>query len=139
LCRDAQAKIRALGTKDKSAADSWNTLMGFGYALTNPDGGAAVPGAVKDDLKKRDAPKVSKRQASTITNFIECSTEVWIDNCNGWTGSSTKREAPAVIEREEPKVAKRENNAPTGPAKRGNTNGVYCSTDEWIDNCTGWP
>ncbi|KAJ9496468.1 hypothetical protein H2202_008131 [Exophiala xenobiotica] len=45
LCRDAQAQIQALGTRDKSTADIWNTLLGFEGAVTNPDGGADSPPA----------------------------------------------------------------------------------------------
>ncbi|KAK5223195.1 hypothetical protein LTR47_010371 [Exophiala xenobiotica] len=45
LCRDAQAQIQALGTRDKSTADTWNTLLGFEGAVTNPDGGADSPPA----------------------------------------------------------------------------------------------
>ncbi|KAK7894235.1 hypothetical protein LTR67_005993 [Exophiala xenobiotica] len=45
LCRDAQAQIQALGTRDKTTADTWNTLLGFEGAVTNPDGGADSPPA----------------------------------------------------------------------------------------------
>ncbi|KAK5263816.1 hypothetical protein LTR99_010285 [Exophiala xenobiotica] len=45
LCRDAQAQIQALGTRDKITADIWNTLLGFEGAVTNPDGGADSPPA----------------------------------------------------------------------------------------------
>ncbi|KIW20601.1 hypothetical protein PV08_01176 [Exophiala spinifera] len=45
LCRDAQAQIQALGTRDKTTADTWNTLLGFPGTVTNPDGGADSPPA----------------------------------------------------------------------------------------------
>ncbi|KAG9774613.1 hypothetical protein ABEF93_003494 [Exophiala dermatitidis] len=45
LCKDAQSQIQALGTRDKSTADTWNTLLGFQGAVTNPDGGPAEPPA----------------------------------------------------------------------------------------------
>ncbi len=45
LCRSAQSQISALGTRDKTTADTWNTLLGFAGAVTNPDGGAASPPA----------------------------------------------------------------------------------------------
>ncbi|KIW38314.1 uncharacterized protein PV06_09289 [Exophiala oligosperma] len=45
LCRDAQAQIEALGTRDKTTADTWNTLLGFAGTVTNPDGGADSPPA----------------------------------------------------------------------------------------------
>ncbi|KAA8575991.1 hypothetical protein EYC84_006154 [Monilinia fructicola] len=37
-CAQAKAKISALGTKDVSTADAWNTALGFEGADTNPDG-----------------------------------------------------------------------------------------------------
>ncbi|TGO45552.1 hypothetical protein BCON_0383g00090 [Botryotinia convoluta] len=36
-CADAKTKISALGTKDVSTADAWNTALGFEGANTNPD------------------------------------------------------------------------------------------------------
>lgn len=33
----AQAKILALGTRDQSTADAWNTELGFAGTNTNPD------------------------------------------------------------------------------------------------------
>ncbi|KIX95009.1 uncharacterized protein Z520_09319 [Fonsecaea multimorphosa CBS 102226] len=45
LCRSVQAQIQALGTRDKSTADTWNTNLGFAGAITNPDGGPAEPPA----------------------------------------------------------------------------------------------
>ena len=45
LCRDAQSQIQALGTRDKTTADTWNTLLGFKGAVTNPDGGSDSPPA----------------------------------------------------------------------------------------------
>ncbi|KAL2434964.1 hypothetical protein ABEF95_011659 [Exophiala dermatitidis] len=45
LCKDAQSQIQGLGTRDKSTADTWNTLLGFQGAVTNPDGGPAEPPA----------------------------------------------------------------------------------------------
>lgn len=36
-CTDAQAQIEALGTKDVTTADAWNTALGFDGADTNPD------------------------------------------------------------------------------------------------------
>ncbi|KIW76304.1 hypothetical protein Z517_11050 [Fonsecaea pedrosoi CBS 271.37] len=45
LCRSVQAQIQALGTRDKSTADTWNTNLGFAGAVTNPDGGPAEPPA----------------------------------------------------------------------------------------------
>jgi len=147
LCRESSAKIRVLGTKDKSTADTWNTLMGFGYALTNPDGGAAVPGAVKDLKKKRDLTEVEKRQSE----MIYCSTTEWLDDCTGWPGPPQKREEPAapVVKREEPVAAapvvkKRDVSSPASDkVEKRQTAAVipmiYCSTTEWLDDCTGWP
>jgi hypothetical protein len=45
LCLDAKAQILALGTRDKSTADAWNTALGFAGAVTNPDGGPDSPPA----------------------------------------------------------------------------------------------
>lgn len=45
LCKSAQAQILALGTRDKSTADTWNTLLGFPGTVTNPSGGPAQPPA----------------------------------------------------------------------------------------------
>ncbi|TGO08781.1 hypothetical protein BTUL_0192g00150 [Botrytis tulipae] len=36
-CADAKTKISALGTKDVTTADAWNTALGFEGANTNPD------------------------------------------------------------------------------------------------------
>ncbi|EXJ92719.1 hypothetical protein A1O3_01271 [Capronia epimyces CBS 606.96] len=47
LCRDAQSQIQALGTRDKTTADTWNSLLGFAGAVTNPDGGPDSPPAAK--------------------------------------------------------------------------------------------
>jgi hypothetical protein len=145
LCRDAQAKIRALGTRNKSTADTWNTLLGFGGALTNPDGGLTEPGFRSKELKvKREEVRVERR-------FIECRTDVWLDDCNGWTAPEpvVKREvvesAPEpVVKREAapaPKpVAKRDVAAAPveKKAKRAIANFVECSTEVWLDNCNGW-
>ena len=43
VCSDAQAQIQALGTRDITTAQTWNTLVGFAGVSTNPDGGASVP------------------------------------------------------------------------------------------------
>lgn len=45
LCLDVKAQILALGTRDKTTADTWNTALGFPGTVTNPDGGAAEPPA----------------------------------------------------------------------------------------------
>ncbi|KIW89676.1 uncharacterized protein Z519_09832 [Cladophialophora bantiana CBS 173.52] len=45
LCRSVQAQIQALGTRDKSTADTWNANLGFAGTVTNPDGGPAEPPA----------------------------------------------------------------------------------------------
>ncbi|KAL9109777.1 MAG: hypothetical protein Q9227_005646 [Pyrenula ochraceoflavens] len=46
VCQQAKAQIMALGTKNKSTADAWNTALGFAGTVTNPDGGPAdVPAA----------------------------------------------------------------------------------------------
>ncbi|OCK75527.1 hypothetical protein K432DRAFT_446651 [Lepidopterella palustris CBS 459.81] len=44
-CTAAKAQISALGTRDKSTADAWNTALGFAGTVTNPDGGPAEPAA----------------------------------------------------------------------------------------------
>lgn len=44
-CRQAQANIQALGTRDKATADAWNTELGFAGTVTNPAGGPAEPPA----------------------------------------------------------------------------------------------
>ncbi|THV47609.1 hypothetical protein BGAL_0300g00150 [Botrytis galanthina] len=36
-CADAKTKISALGTRDKTTADAWNSALGFAGANTNPD------------------------------------------------------------------------------------------------------
>ncbi|KAF7937958.1 uncharacterized protein EAE97_007754 [Botrytis byssoidea] len=36
-CADAKTKISALGTRDVTTADAWNTALGFAGANTNPD------------------------------------------------------------------------------------------------------
>ncbi len=41
LCDKTQTDIEALGTRDKSTADAFNTALGFDGAITNPDGGPA--------------------------------------------------------------------------------------------------
>ncbi|KIW17656.1 hypothetical protein PV08_04851 [Exophiala spinifera] len=158
LCRDAQAKIRTLGTRNKSTADTWNTLLGFGGALTNPDGGLSEPGFRSKDLK------IKREEVTTIERrFIECRTDVWLDDCNGWSAPEpvVKREViePApepVVKREaepepepeaaptpaaEPAVVKRDVEAAPveNKAKRAIENFVECSTDVWLDNCNGWP
>jgi len=137
LCRESQVKIRSLGTKDKSTADTWNTLMGFGYALTNPDGGAAVPGAVKDDLKKRGV-EVEKRTPKPI---IYCSASEWIDDCTGWPDVAPvfkREEAATPVKRDVPaaSVMKR---STEDIVKRASYELIPCSTTEWIDACTYWP
>ncbi|KAL2392023.1 hypothetical protein ABEF93_000271 [Exophiala dermatitidis] len=100
LCRSAQAKIRALGTSEKSTADTWNTLLGFG--------GAAEPEAVSEsastgtttelhDLKRRDVP------------FVPCSASQWIDDCTGWTGSEqTEPSTDTQTDTDADTVAKRQ-------------------------------
>lgn len=132
LCREAATKIRSLGTKDKSTADTWNTLVGFGYAVTNPDGGAAVPGAVKEDLKKR-SPKP----------IIFCSASEWIEDCTGWPAPEpvVKREEPAapVVKKREAAPAKPMMKRSEEKAKRANIPFIPCSATEWLDDCTGWP
>ena len=45
-CDDAKTKIAALGTKDKTSADAWNTALGFDGADTQPDGNPVPPGTV---------------------------------------------------------------------------------------------
>jgi hypothetical protein len=132
LCRESQAKIRTLGTKDKSTADTWNTLMGFGYALTNPDGGAAVPGAVKEDLKKRSPEPEPKP-------ILYCSTTEYLDDCKGWPDVEpiVKREEPAAPA-PAPVVAKRDVPAAAPLEKRARGVFIECSTTEWLDDCTGW-
>ena len=47
LCKNVQAQVLALGTRNKSTADFWNTAMGFPGTITNPDGGPAEPPAKK--------------------------------------------------------------------------------------------
>jgi len=128
LCRQSQAKLRTVGTKDKSAADTWNTLMGFGYALTNPDGGAAVPGAVKEDLKKRSPNPI-----------IFCSATEWLDDCTGWPAPET------VVKREEPAAPIKKRDVAAEPVKRSEPEAkradipfIPCSATEWLDDCTGW-
>lgn len=136
LCRESQAKIRALGTRDKSTADTWNTLVGFGGALTNPDGGLSGLGA--GELKKRETEDMKKRAP-----LIACSTEIWIDTCTGWPAPE-----PVVKKRSEdvaPIVEKRDASPAANPfAKRSEKTKrqrpfVACSAEEWIDTCTGWP
>ena len=102
--------------------------MGFEYALTNPDGGAAVPGAVKEDLKKRlPSPKP----------IIFCSATEWLEDCTGWPASAEvvkREEAPAPV------VKKRDVASETAmeKSKRADIPFIPCSATEWIGGCTGW-
>lgn len=143
-----------MGTRNKSTADTWNTLLGFGGALTNPDGGLSEPGFRTKDLKikREEVTRIERR-------FIECRTDVWLDDCNGWSAPEPviKRDviesAPEpVVKREaepeaapapaaEPAVVKRDVEAAPveNKAKRAIANFVECSTDVWLDNCNGWP
>lgn len=64
VCQDAKTAIAALGTRDKSTADQWNSMLGFAGAVTNPDGGAAQPAASataaagnKRTIRKGRAPR----------------------------------------------------------------------------------
>ncbi|TGO54198.1 hypothetical protein BOTNAR_0275g00090 [Botryotinia narcissicola] len=41
-CADAKTKISALGTRDVTTADAWNTALGFAGANTNPDNAPQV-------------------------------------------------------------------------------------------------
>lgn len=130
LCREAQTKIRALGTRNKSTADTWNTLMGFGGALTNPDGGLTDP--ADRDLKKREL--TNEKRA-----FIACSASEWIDDCTGWPAPEpvVKRDVKSAPE----PVVKRSVEAPV-PAEEVAKRAVPfkpCSASVWIDDCTGWP
>ncbi|KAF2181909.1 hypothetical protein K469DRAFT_249292 [Zopfia rhizophila CBS 207.26] len=43
-CEDAKAQVEALGTRDKSTADTFNSLLGFDGFVTNPSGGPAAAG-----------------------------------------------------------------------------------------------
>ncbi|EXJ96042.1 hypothetical protein A1O1_01168 [Capronia coronata CBS 617.96] len=159
LCRQAQAKIRTLGTRDKSTADTWNTLLGFGGALTNPDGGLAEPDSQMRDLKVKRDVEMEKRA------IIPCSTSEWIDTCTGWPAAEpvVKRhvEADADVAAPEPVVKKRSAEPEAEPdpepqpepeaepmVKRSGEAGakakrqvefIACSTTEWLDDCTGWP
>jgi hypothetical protein len=47
-CTAAKAQISALGTKDATTADAWNTALGFAGTNTNPDN-APQPGLVGHD------------------------------------------------------------------------------------------
>jgi len=47
-CTAAKAQILALGTKDQSTADAWNTALGFKGTNTNPDN-APQPGLIGHD------------------------------------------------------------------------------------------
>ncbi|EXJ79246.1 hypothetical protein A1O3_08747 [Capronia epimyces CBS 606.96] len=158
LCREAQMKIRTLGTRDKSTADTWNTLLGFAGALTNPDGGPAEPEFTMRDLKKmkkRDSP--SEKRA-----IIPCSVTEWIDTCTGWPAAVpvVKRDAeaapeavtsvnlkkrsaaPAPAPAPEPEVKRSDIEADTAKAKakaKRQVEFIACSTTEWLDDCTGWP
>jgi hypothetical protein len=40
VCQTAKAQILALGTRDRTTADAWNTALGFAGANTDPDGTA---------------------------------------------------------------------------------------------------
>lgn len=156
LCREAQAKIRTLGTRDKSTADTWNTLLGFGGALTNPDGGLAEPSS-SEPLRDLKAKKKRDLVAGEKRTLVECSTSEWIDTCTGWLSErddEAAKPAPApVVKRDvepapapapEPIVKKRSADAAPEPivndekAKR-QVEFKACSTDEWLDDCTGWP
>ena len=44
-CGQAKTAIMNLGTRDKSTADAWNSMLGFAGTVTNPDGGPASPAA----------------------------------------------------------------------------------------------
>lgn len=61
LCRSAQAQIQALGTRDKSTADTWNSLLGFAGAVTNPDGGPAEPPSSSTTVAATPAARKMRR------------------------------------------------------------------------------
>jgi hypothetical protein len=44
-CQTAKAQIAALGTRDVTTADAWNTALGFAGTNTNPDN-APQPGLI---------------------------------------------------------------------------------------------
>jgi hypothetical protein len=128
LCRDAQAQIEALGTRDQTTADNWNDIITSG----------ATP-AVTPELKKRSETRPERRQIE----FRPCDAERWIDDCTGWP---RKREEPvqeaAPVKRAEPlqyaTPVKRDAPATDKLAKR-QIPFIPCDAGRWIDDCTGWP
>lgn len=52
VCATAQTAIENLGTRDKSTADAWNSMLGFAGTVTNPDGGPAEPSATATSGKR---------------------------------------------------------------------------------------
>lgn len=129
LCRDAQAQIEAMGTRDHTTADNWNDIIASG--ATTP----AVTPELKRDVKSRP----ERRQIE----FRPCDAEAWIDDCTGWP---RKREEPvskpAPVKRAEPMQyaapVKREAPAADSLTKRA-IEFRPCDAEAWIDDCTGWP
>ena len=115
LCRDAQAQIEALGTRDQTTADNWNDIITSG----------ATP-AVTPELKKREN-RPERRQVE----FIPCDANRWIDECTGWP---RKREEPV----QEAAPVKRDTTAADHLTKR-QIPFRPCDAEQWIDDCTGWP
>ncbi|CAO2651837.1 Nn.00g001200.m01.CDS01 [Neocucurbitaria sp. VM-36] len=51
-CEDAKAQVEAAGTRDKSTADLFNSLLGFAGAVTNPAGGPENPPAAARSMRR---------------------------------------------------------------------------------------
>ncbi|RVX73969.1 hypothetical protein B0A52_02859 [Exophiala mesophila] len=127
LCRDAQIQMDAVETDGQATADMWNELI---------NGGSQVA----SELKRRSERRPAKRQIQ----FIPCSAQRWIENCTGWPRKRGEPEPvqeaqpvkraeiikPAPVKRSEPAQGKKE--------KRQRTF-IPCSTQRWVENCTGWP
>ncbi|KAK4935504.1 hypothetical protein LTR10_023462 [Elasticomyces elasticus] len=98
-------------------------------------------------MEKRDV-EIEKREPEPL---IPCSASVWLDNCTGWPSASSKRdvEAAPVAKREVDIIPnpeyKRSPAADFDPEakrsewqKRADIPQIQCSTEVWIDDCTGW-
>ncbi|KIV94641.1 hypothetical protein PV10_02389 [Exophiala mesophila] len=127
LCREAQIQMDAVETDGQATADMWNELI---------NGGSQVA----SELKRRSERRPAKRQIQ----FIPCSAQRWVENCTGWPRKRGELEPvqeaqpvkraefvkPAPVKRSEPAQGKKE--------KRQRTF-IPCSTQRWVENCTGWP
>ncbi len=83
-CLDAKAKIAALGTKDASTANTWNTLLGFDGTDINPDNASSLASSATL-TKPPSLAKLVKRRLGGWFNFFP------------WVVSSTRSACTAAL------------------------------------------